>query len=86
MHLDEILSESAALFADRVAVNCDGVNHTYAELNTRVERVASAFRNLGLVPGDRLVYQLQNCRLEALVTIFAALRAGLIVVPSGVTD
>ena len=84
MHLDEILSESAALFADRVAVNCDGVNHTYAELNTRVERVASAFRNLGLVPGDRLVYQLQNCRLEALVTIFAALRAGLIVVPMAV--
>ena len=81
MHLDEILSESAAMFPKRVAVNCEGKDYTYAELDVRVERVASAFRNLGLVPGDRLAYQLHNCRFEALVTMFAALRAGLIVVP-----
>lgn len=84
MHLDEILSESAACFPQRLAVTCAGQNFTYAELDARVERVASGFRNLGLVPGDRLAYQLRNDRLEVVITLFAALRAGLVVVPLAV--
>jgi len=83
MHLDEILSETAARVPQRVAVTCGGRQFTYAELDAQVNRVASGFRNLGLVPGDRLAYQLRNDSPEAIVTLFAALRAGLVAVPLG---
>src|SRR5262245_24727144 len=81
MHLDEILSETAERVPQRVAVTCGERQFTYAELDAEVTRVASGFRNLGLVPGDRLAYQIRNDRPEAIVTLFAALRAGLVVVP-----
>ena len=81
MHLDDILTETAERVPHRVAVTCGDRSYTYAELDTEVTRVASGFRNLGLVPGDRLAYQLRNGRVESIVTLFAALRAGLVVVP-----
>ena len=81
MHLDEILSETAGRVPRRVAVTCGARQFTYAELDAQVNRVASGFRNLGLVPGDRLAYQLRNDSPEAIVTLFAALRAGLVAVP-----
>ena len=84
MHLDEILSETAERVPHRLAVTCGGRQFTYAELDAEVNRVASGFRNLGLVPGDRLAYQLRNDCAEAIVTLFAALRAGLVVVPLAV--
>jgi acyl-CoA synthetase (AMP-forming)/AMP-acid ligase II len=65
----------------RVAVTCGGRQFTYAGLDAEVSRIASGFRNLGLVPGDRLAYQLRNETPEAIVTLFAALRAGLVVAP-----
>jgi acyl-CoA synthetase (AMP-forming)/AMP-acid ligase II len=81
MHLDEILTETAERAPGRLAVTCGARQFTYAELDAQVTRVASGFRNLGLVPGDRLAYQLRNDSPEAIVTLFAALRAGLVVVP-----
>jgi acyl-CoA synthetase (AMP-forming)/AMP-acid ligase II len=81
MHLDEILTETAQRVPQRLAVTCGERRFTYAELDAEVSRVASGFRNLGLVPGDRLAYQLRNDCAEAIVTLFAALRAGLVVVP-----
>lgn len=83
MHLDEILSETAARVPQRVAVTCGTRQFTYAELDAQVNLVASGFRNLGLVPGDRLAYQLRNECAESIITLFAALRAGLVVVPLG---
>ena len=83
MHLDEILTETAERAPQRPAVTCGSRQFTYAELDAEVTRVASGFRNLGLVPGDRLAYQLRNDSPEAIVTIFAAWRAGLVVVPVG---
>jgi acyl-CoA synthetase (AMP-forming)/AMP-acid ligase II len=84
MHLDEILTETAQRVPARLAVTCGDRQLTYAELDAEVSRVASGFRNLGLIPGDRLAYQLRNDRAEAIVTLFAALRAGLVVVPLAV--
>ena len=84
MHLDEILTETAQRVPQRLAVTCGNRQFTFAELDAEVSRVASGFRNLGLVPGDRLAYQLRNERAEAIVTLFAALRAGLVVVPLAV--
>jgi len=81
MHLDEILTETAERVPQRLAVTCGARQFTYAELDAEVTRVASGFRNLGLIPGDRIAYQLRNDRPEGLVTLFGALRAGLVAVP-----
>jgi len=53
-------------------VTCGERSFTYAELDAEVTRVASGFRNLGLIPGDRLAYQLRNDCPGAIVTLFAA--------------
>ena len=84
MHLDEILTETAQRVPQRLAVTCGERQFTYTELDAEVSRVASGLRNLGLVPGDRLACQLRNECAEAIVTLFAALRAGLVVVPLAV--
>jgi len=47
MHLDEILSETAARVPQRLAVACGDRRFTYAELDAAVSRVASGLRNLG---------------------------------------
>jgi long-chain acyl-CoA synthetase len=83
MHLDEILTETAERVPHRPAVTCGNRQFTYAELDAQVTRVASGLRNLGLVPGDRLAYQIRNESAESIITLFAGLRAGLVVVPLG---
>lgn len=81
MYLDEILRETAARTPQRTAVEVAGKNISYQALDALVSRVASGFLNLGLESGDRLAYQVRNCRVEAMVTLLAGLRAGLVVVP-----
>jgi long-chain acyl-CoA synthetase len=53
---------------------------TWAELAGRVERTAAGLANLGLQPGDRIGLQLGNT-LDYPIAFFAALTAGLTVVP-----
>jgi acyl-CoA synthetase (AMP-forming)/AMP-acid ligase II len=53
---------------------------TYAELNRWVNTVAADLLDLGLTPGDRLLWQLPNSP-EALVLHFAAWRIGVLCVP-----
>jgi acyl-CoA synthetase (AMP-forming)/AMP-acid ligase II len=83
MHLDAILGDTAARWPQRVAVRSAGWSLTYAELDAAVTRTARGFANLGLAPGDRLAYRLRNDVPEAIVTLLAGFRAGLVVVPIG---
>ncbi|HEX6310110.1 MAG TPA: AMP-binding protein [Acidimicrobiia bacterium] len=53
---------------------------TFAELNAEVNRVADTLREMGMRPGDRLVWCGPNSA-EVLVTIHAARKAGLVAVP-----
>ncbi|MBI3209000.1 MAG: long-chain-fatty-acid--CoA ligase [Candidatus Solibacter usitatus] len=48
------LSRSAFVYRDKVAVVDGERRFTYAELETRVHRLASALRGLGIAPGDRV--------------------------------
>ena len=50
---------------------------TYAHLNRRVERRAAGFRLRGLHRGQRVLVQLPDVP-EAVVTLFALMRAGLV--------
>ena len=53
---------------------------TFAELNRDVNRLAHAFRTLGMHPGERLVWCGPNSP-EVMITIHAARKAGLVAVP-----
>jgi long-chain acyl-CoA synthetase len=53
---------------------------SWAELDAHVDRMASALRDHGLAPGDRIGIVLGNV-VEFAITYYGALRAGLVVVP-----
>jgi fatty-acyl-CoA synthase len=64
----------------RVAVDCRGVETTYAELDERSDRLAAGLLEAGLVPGDR-VATLTAASTEHVVVFFACAKAGLILMP-----
>jgi fatty-acyl-CoA synthase len=64
---------------DALIVRHQGIRWTYAELNSRVDRLAAGFLALGLLPGDRLGIWAPNCA-EWTLTQFASAKAGLILV------
>ncbi|AKF08724.1 (2,3-dihydroxybenzoyl)adenylate synthase [Sandaracinus amylolyticus] len=75
--LDSIVREGARRHGERVAVVCGARRATYAELDARVDAVASAMIELGIRPLDRVVVQLPNV-LELIETLFALWRLGAI--------
>ena len=50
------LERGAVVFADKTAVIYDDQRYSYAELRTRVHRLAGALRRAGVEPGDRVAY------------------------------
>jgi len=75
--VDSVLRHAARTWPDRVGVVDVAGSHTYAELDTLVDRAAAGFAALGIAPGDRMLLQLPNsCRFA--VALFGLLRAGAI--------
>ncbi|HEX4930501.1 MAG TPA: long-chain fatty acid--CoA ligase [Gaiellaceae bacterium] len=64
----------------RVAIDCAGVETTYAELDERSDRLATGLLEAGLTPGDR-VATLTATSSEHVVVFFACAKAGLILMP-----
>jgi acyl-CoA synthetase (AMP-forming)/AMP-acid ligase II len=78
--LDSLTAHAAAI-PDKVAViDPEGSDVTYAGLEERANRLAHGLRNLGLGPGDRIVWCGPNS-LEVLVVLHAARKLGLVAVP-----
>ena len=79
--VDEVLKSAVAGGPGRAAlvVPHQGVRYSYAELDAAVERVARGLVGLGLKPGERIGIWAPNC-VEWILTMFAAARAGLILV------
>jgi long-chain acyl-CoA synthetase len=78
--LADLLSKSAAKFGPRTAYHQLGLNITYTELDAYSARLAAYFQNtLRLQPGDRIALMLPNV-IQYPIAMFAALRAGLIIV------
>jgi acyl-CoA synthetase (AMP-forming)/AMP-acid ligase II len=80
MNLGYMLSRSAAAYPNHPAIIYGDLVLTYREFNERVNRVASALRQLGLERGDRVAIFSPN-RPEILEVLFAAWKAGLTAVP-----
>src|SRR5580692_4344113 len=75
----DFLARSAWVYRDRIAVVDGDRRFTYAELNERVQRQASALRAMGVMPGDRVAVLAPNS-VAALEAHFGVLMAGAVLV------
>ena len=79
----DFLKSSAMRFPQKVALRDGELELSYAKLYEAVNRVAAGMHSLGLRPGDRVSYHGNN-RWELVVTLFAAIHGGYILVPLNV--
>ena len=77
--LQDILLDPVERHPDKVALICENRRLTYGELDAMSTRMAQAFRQHGIKPGDRILFYLLNS-VEQVVGIFAALKANAIFV------
>ena len=75
MLVHQFLEDSARRRPDKTAVVCDGRRLTYAALDALADGLANALRAAGVGRGDRVAIFLDNS-VEAVVALFAALKAG----------
>ena len=70
-HLADLFETVAAAVPDRLALQADGCELTYAQLDQRSDRVAAALADKGIGAGDTVGLYLMNCPeyLEAFVAI-----------------
>jgi acyl-CoA synthetase (AMP-forming)/AMP-acid ligase II len=80
MQMAYLVRRAARRFADKVALASRDAPRSFREVDDRSDRLAAAFRALGLVPGDRLALLMGN-RMEFIEAETAAIKAGLVKVP-----
>jgi amino acid adenylation domain-containing protein len=75
MLVQDFLEHSAQRLPDKVCLVCDGQRLTYGQVDGMANRLAHALRARGVQRGDRVAIFLPNS-VEAVVSIFAVLKAG----------
>ncbi|MHC3002958.1 AMP-binding protein [Gordonia sp. GN26] len=64
-------------YTDRLSVVTDVASMTYGELGMRTDQLAAGLLDLGLVPGDPVLFQTTN-RMETILVWYGCLKAGLV--------
>lgn len=80
MLLHQWFERHARQTPDKIALICDESVYTYAELDRQATRLAAALQAHSIQRGDRVAIFLENC-VEAVVGVFAALKAGAVFMP-----
>jgi len=80
MNTTEFLYIAAAICPDRPFIVFDGKPWSFTQCNERVNRLANAFRDLGVQKGDRIGMLQVNCP-QYVEAYFAAAKLGAIFVP-----
>lgn len=75
MLVQEFLEQSADRLPNKIALVCGEKRYTYGQIEAWANQLAHALRGLGFARGDRLAIFLPNT-VEAVVALFAALKAG----------
>lgn len=78
--IGNVLDRSAELYRNKVALRYNEKQMTYAELNSEVTRLSSAFVHFGLEKQTSVMLLMWN-RLEFIISDLALMRAGLVKVP-----
>src|SRR4030042_705025 len=81
--LFSLLDAAAQNYPAQTAVLFEGRALKYPELKRQVDRLATSLTRLGVHKGDRVCLFLGNC-LDYVVSYWAVLRAGAVVVPTSV--
>jgi long-chain acyl-CoA synthetase len=77
MQVESFLELSAARFPLKIALVCNRKKFTYAELETKANKLACSLIASGVQRGDRVAIYLENSA-EAVISIFAILKAGAV--------
>jgi long-chain acyl-CoA synthetase len=77
--LANILSIAATQYPHRPATYFGGAELTFWEIKRQADRLATALRDMGIEPGDRVGIMLPNCP-QFPISFFAVLRAGAVIV------
>ncbi len=80
MRVEQFLRDNARLRGDKVALIGGSVRMTYRDLDEASDRLAASLRASGVERHDRVVVFMDNC-WEAVVSIYAVLKAGAVVSP-----
>lgn len=80
MRVEEFLRRSAARTPGKIALVAGGQRLSFKELDVASDRLAATFVARGVRRGDRVAVFMDNCA-EAVVAIFAALKAGAVFSP-----
>jgi long-chain acyl-CoA synthetase len=75
--------DAAEKYPGQTAIQFLGRSIKYAQLKTRVDKLAAALAGLGVQKGDRVCIFLPNC-MEFIISDWAVLKAGAAVVPTSV--
>lgn len=78
--IPQMFADSAERYADRIALEEDGINLTYAELHAISLKAAGALIANGIVAGDRVAIWAPNCR-EWIIAALGIHTAGAVLVP-----
>lgn len=78
--IHHFLENSTRRFPDKVALVFEEVRATYRQLNALANSLARFLVAHGVIPGDRVVFLLENS-LEYAVAYYGALKAGAVAVP-----
>jgi len=71
---------NARNFPDRTAVVFEEVRYTWAQWNSRINRLANALLRMGLAHGDKCALMLNNCH-QFLEVMLASSKIGVLAVP-----
>ena len=80
MNLRDLFNLSLINRRDEVALEWQGNEYTFGEIDHRSDRMAAALSERGLAQGDRLCVQLANC-IEIIDIYLACIKTGVIFVP-----
>ena len=80
MNLSNLLTQTARLFPDKIAIKHGPKTMTYAQFNSRANRLANALRSLGIRQGDNIAILQYNCP-EFYETLFACFKCGCGTIP-----
>lgn len=83
--LDQVLTDAAARFGDRVALADPAGVLTYRQLDAEVTALAGELAGLGVGPGSRVGIPAPRAR-AAVTAIYAVLRTGALAAPLDVSD
>jgi len=80
MNIAELLTISSTICPDRLAIIFEDNRYTFSQLNERVNRLATALKNIGVKKGDRVALLQVNCN-KCVETCFATAKLGAIYLP-----